>query len=115
MTAAQAREWLEVYPELGKIATTTSEGIIEMNAEEVDAFIEGKDAELDSSIDTQIAELESEKAALEQELEMRKTDLEMAQTISTGKLKLEGASAEYLANMRTNLTEYFMELGASEV
>jgi hypothetical protein len=35
LTAKQAREWLEIYPELGEIAETTEDGLIEMNADRV--------------------------------------------------------------------------------
>jgi hypothetical protein len=64
MTAAQAREWLEFYPELSEYATTTNEGLIAMDAEKLDAFIANNDAELDSMIDTKIQELEAQKAVL---------------------------------------------------
>jgi hypothetical protein len=38
MTAAQAREWLEFYPELGEIAEVTTDGLIAMDIDKVNTF-----------------------------------------------------------------------------
>lgn len=115
MTAKQAREWLEFYPELGEIAETTNDGMISMDAARVEQFLANNDAELDSAIDTKITELEAEKEALQAELEMKSADLAAAQALAEGKREIEGTSAEYLTTMRTNLTDYFLELGMDEV
>lgn len=115
MTASQAREWLEFYPELGKIAEVTSDGLISMNAAEVDAFIAGKDQELDANIETKIAELEAQKAVLQEDLKTKKLELEAAEKLAQGKVELENVSAQYLTELRGNLTQYFMDLGMDEV
>ena len=115
LTAKQAREWLEVYPELGEIAETTEDGLIEMNADRVKAFLEGNETELDSTIDTKIAELEAQKATLQAELELREIDFKAAQAFAQGELELEGVSAEYLTQLRSNLTQYYMDLGMDQV
>ena len=115
MTAKQAKEWLKFYPELGAIAETTEDGLIQLNQEKVNAFIDGNEIQLDSSIDTQIKELEAQKASIQAEIELRKIDLEAAQTFADGELKIEGVSAEYLTEMRKNLTNYYIELGYDEI
>lgn len=115
LTAKQAREWLEVYPELGEIAETTEDGLIEMNADRVKAFLEGNETELDSTIDTKIAELEAQKATLQAELELREIDFKAAQAFAQGEMQLEGVSAEYLTQLRANLTQYYMDLGMDQV
>ena len=114
MTATQAREWLEFYPELGEIAQVTTDGLISMNADEVDAFIAGKDDELDKSVDVKIKELEAQKAVLESDLETKKIELEAAEKLAQGKLDLEDVSAQYLVELRGNLTDYFIGLGLDE-
>ena len=115
LTAKQAREWLEFYPELGAIAETTEDGLIEMNADRVKAFLDGNETELDSTIDTKIAELEAQKATLQAELELREIDFKAAQAFAQGELQLEGVSAEYLTQLRSNLTQYYMDLGMDQV
>lgn len=114
MTAEQLREWCKVYPELGSLAKTTNEGIIEMNAAEVDAFIEGKETELAADVDTKIAELEAQKEVLQADLETKQKELEAAELLAEGKLNLEDVSAQYLVDLRGNLTQYFMDLGLDE-
>ena len=114
MTAAQARQWLEFYPELGEIAETTTDGMISMDAAKVDAFMENNDMQLDSAIDTQIAELEAQKSALEAELEAKMLELEAAEKLKQGEMDLENVSAQYLVNLRKNLTDYYIGLGYDE-
>jgi phenylalanyl-tRNA synthetase alpha subunit len=100
---------------LGAIAETTTDGLISLNAAEVEAFISGKEEELNTSIDTKISELEAEKAALQTELDLKQKDLEAAQALAEGKLELENVSAQYLTDLRKNLTQYFLDLGMDEV
>ena len=114
MTAAQAREWLEFYPELGEIAEVTTDGLIAMDAAKVDAFLDGKEAELDGSVQSEIKKLKVQRESLSAELELRKADLKSAKALAQGKLDLENASAQYLTELRTNLTQYFIDLGLDE-
>lgn len=115
MTAAQAKEWLKFYPELGAIAKTTNEGIIKMDAAQVDAFIKGKEDSTNASIEAKIQELEAEKSVLEEELTLKQKDLEAAKALAEGKMLLEDTSAQYLTDLRANLTKYFIDLGLDEV
>jgi hypothetical protein len=41
LTAAQAREWMEVYPDLFKQAEVTSDGLISLDQSVVDEYING--------------------------------------------------------------------------
>ena len=115
MTAAQAREWLEFYPELGAIAEVTTDGLISMDVDKVNNFLNGKEAELDGSVQTEIEKLKVEREGLQAELEIRKADLKSAEALAQGKLDLEDTSAEYLTTLRSNLTQYYMDLGLDEV
>lgn len=115
LTAAQARKWLEFYPELGAIAETTNEGIIQMDAARVDAFIKGKDAEIDNSIEAKIIELDAQKTVLEEDLKLKQKDAEAAKALLEGKMNNEEVSAKYLVNLRKNLTDYFIDSGLDEV
>jgi hypothetical protein len=53
-----------------------------MNADRVQAFLDGNETELDSTIETKIAELEAKKASLEAELKLREIDFEAAQAFA---------------------------------
>ena len=114
MTAKQAREWLQFYPELADIAETTDEGLIELDQTKVDAFIQGREAEVEATIQAQIDELEAQKTALDAELVLREADLKAAEAFANGEVTLENTSAEFLVEMRKNLTDYYIEAGNTE-
>jgi hypothetical protein len=59
LTASQAKEWMEVYPDLFAQAKVTSDGIIELDKTVVDNYIDGQDAALDAGIEAQITMLEA--------------------------------------------------------
>jgi hypothetical protein len=52
---------------------------------------------------------------MEAKLQMAEADLEAATANAQGKANLEHTSAEYLANLRKGLTQYYMDLGLDEV
>ena len=114
MTAAQAREWLEVYPELGAIAKETTDGMIALNAAEVDSFIAGKDTELDAAIDTEIEQLKIQLESLEADLEIKDKEIAAAEALAQGELKLEDVSAQYLVALKDSLTQHFIDKGYEE-
>lgn len=114
LTAAQAREWMEVYPDLFKQAEVTSDGLISLDQNVVDEYINGQNAEVDATVDAKIQELEAERTAMEAKLQMAEADLEAAAANAQGKAALEGTSAEYLANLRKGLVQYYMDLGLDE-
>ena len=115
LTAAQAREWMEVYPELFSQATTTSDGLIQLDQSVVDEYINGQEAEVDATADAKIEQLKAERTAMEAKLKLVEADLEAAYNNYTGQEELANVSAEYLADTRKNLTQYYMDLGMDEV
>ena len=114
-TAAQAREWMQVYPELFQNAEVTTDGLLSLNGDYVEEFIEGQEASTDAAIDANIVQLESRISELEAEKAAYEADLELAESNAVGKEQLESASAEYLAETRDALTQYYMDLGLDEV
>lgn len=114
LTANQAREWAEVYPEIFAEAETTTDGMISLTEEDVEAFKKAQETKRDENIDTEIASIESQERELEAKIEAIDADIALAEANATGKADLEKASAEYLAETRSKLTDYFIECGLDE-
>lgn len=114
MTAAQAREWMEVYPELFSQADITTDGLISLNKDYVDTFIDGQEQSTDAAIEANIQQLEARLHELEGERAACIADLELAEGNARGKEALAAASSEYLADTRAALVQYYMDLGYDE-
>ena len=115
LTAAQAKEWMQVYPELFAEAGHTTDGLITLNADYVNDFINGQEASADAAIQTNIEMLESRLSELEGEKAAYEADLELAKSNAVGKEELATASKEYLAETRDKLTQYYIDCGMDEV
>ena len=115
LTAAQAKEWMQVYPELFAEAGHTTDGLITLNANYVNDFIDGQEASADAAIQTNIDMLESRLNELEGERAAYAADLELAKSNAVGKEKLATASKEYLAETRDKLTQYYIDCGMDEM
>ena len=115
LTAAQAREWMEVYPDLFKQAEVTSDGLISLDQSVVDNYISGQEGEVEATVDAKIAQLEAERETMEAKLKLAEADLEACYNNYKGQEDLANVSAEYLADQRKNLTQYYMDLGMDEV
>lgn len=115
LTAAQAKDWMKVYPDLFETATVTSEGLISLNGEVVDDYIQGQQDSTDAAIDANITQLESRISQLEAEKEASLIELELAKAMAEGKMELEGATKEYLAETRGALVQHYIECGMDEV
>lgn len=115
LTAAQAKEWMQVYPELFAEAGHTTDGLITLNSAYVNDFIDGQEASADAAIQTNIEMLESRLSELEGEKAAYEADLELAKSNAVGKEELATASKEYLAETRDKLTQYYIDCGMDEI
>ena len=115
LTAAQAKEWMQVYPELFANADVTTDGLISLNQDYVNEFIGGQEASTDAAIDANIQQLESRISELEAEKEAYEADLELAESNAVGKEQLANASTEFLAEQRERLVDYYINSGLDEV
>lgn len=115
LTAAQAKEWMQVYPDLFANAEVTTDGLISLNGDYVDEFIGGQEASTDAAIEANIEQLESRLSELEAEKAAYEADLELAESNAVGKEQLANASKEYLAETRDKLTQYYIDQGMDEV
>lgn len=114
LTAEQARSWVSVYPELMKNATVTSEGIVQLNADQVNEFIKGKEAELMAEGEAEIAKLEITRAGLVAKKEKAVAELELANAVARGEVDIETALTQTIAGAEQQLTDYLMQLGMEE-
>ena len=115
LTAEQAREWTNVYPDILKNATVTKEGIVQLNAEEADAFIKAREAELIAAGEAEIAELEMEKAGLEAKKARAEAEIELANAVANGEVELTAEQFAWKVNASNALTEALINNGISEV
>ena len=115
LTAAQAREWMEVYPDLFKQAEIADNGIISLDQSVVDNYISGQEEQTEANIDAKITQLEAERQSMEAKMALTEADLEAAYANYRGQEQLAEVSAEYLADQRKSLTQYYMDLGMDEV
>ena len=105
LTAEQAQAWAEVYPELLSNAEVTAEGMIQLNASEVDNFIAGKEAEMIASGESEIAILEMKKAALEAEKAKVQAEVDLAIAAATAETETEKEAALMKLEYGNALTE----------
>lgn len=115
LTAAQAKDWMQMYPELFAEAEVTNDGLISLNQAQVDSYVKSQDEQVDANIDANIEKLQLRISELESEKEAYLADIELAKANAFGKEQLETASAEYLAETRDKLTQYYIDSGLDEV
>lgn len=109
LTAQQARSWANVYPELLESAHITKEGIVQLNAEQVNDFIKGKEAELIANGEAEIAKLEADKKVLEAKKAKTQAELDLAIAAATAESDIERDVALYKIQLGNELTEIFIQ------
>lgn len=115
LTAEQALEWANVYPEILANAEVAANGTIELNAAEVNSFIEGKEVELMTSGEAEIARLEMEKAGLEAAKARAEAEIELANAVANGETEITADQFEWKINASNILTDALIQNGISEV
>lgn len=115
LTAAQAKKWMALYPELFSTAKKTSDGLISLSEEQYDAFVETEKGKRDSTIETYIAEAKARLAQIPAEKEALQIRLAIFESLAKGKINLEKASAEDLVAVRSALTQFYIDSGLDEV
>lgn len=114
LTAAQARQWMEVYPELFNEASITTDGLISLDEKYVKDFIDGKEEMSDASIQQKIDDLDAEAARLIGEKESLQKEFDAVKAAKEGEMKLEQLSGEQISDLRTRLAKYYIDLGYDE-
>lgn len=110
----EIRDWADVYPELFKQARVTADGLMEIDQEVVDKFIEGKKKQVDKNAEAKIEiwELDLE------DLKQTKTNLEAEQTALTnaanGKIDIATLENEQKASLVQQYTQYQIDKGVEE-
>lgn len=114
ISAAKAREFAAVYPEILENATVAANGEIQLDADVVNTFLQGKRAELDAQIESQIAQLEADKAVLEAKKEAAQAQLDIAQNIGEGEGEIANELAEYRINAGNAVAQAMIDAGIDE-
>lgn len=114
MTAAQAKDWMQVYPDLFKNATVTTDGLISLDEAYVNDFIDGKEVMSDASIEQKLLDLEAEEARLLAEKESLQAEFDAVKAVKEGEMNAEQLSAEQLSDLHSRLTQYYIDLGYDE-
>lgn len=114
LTAAQAKEWMQVYPDLFEQAQVTTDGIIQLDASQTEFYLDNLEEKRKADIEDMLEDLDREEQMLLVRREAAQADMEIAEANLTGKENLEGASADYLIQTRRNLIQYYMDLGLDE-
>lgn len=114
ITAAQGKEWMQMYPELFQNAQVTTDGLIELSEADYEAFKESQEGQRQAAIQADIDQIRSRLAELDAEEEAARAELELITAVEQGKLDLDTASAEALANTRAQLTQFYIDSGYDE-
>ncbi len=114
LSAEEARKFGEVYPEILNMGQITSDGLISLNADEAQAFIDAKEAEAEASSNQQIKELEGRRAVLQGLLAAAQAELQSVQESAKANLSIEEAKNKAQAAGQEELTKYMIGLGIDE-
>lgn len=114
ISAEKAREFAAVYPELLEGATTSANGQIQLNADIVNSFLDGKEAELKGNVEAEIAKLEAEKAVLTAKMESAQAQLDLAQNIGEGEGQIAKDLAEYRITAGNAVAQAMIDAGMDE-
>lgn len=108
------RDWMEIYPDLFKEATVTNEGLIALDQDKVDSYIDGKQDEIKSNADAKIEQWELEKQDLEVTRAKLIAEQEAITAAEQGKIDVSKMSNEQIAQMAQELTQYQIDNGVDE-
>lgn len=94
ITAAKAREFAEVYPEILNEATVSSNGQITLNEAVVNSFLEGKEAEIRGAAQAEAEKLKAKQALLQAELAVVEEQIAAAESGDEAKVESANESAQ---------------------
>lgn len=114
-TAAQARKWMELYPDLFASAKVTTDGLIQLDQSKYQAYIANRQGELDAAIDAEIATLEVEKQSLLREQEQLQNQNEYYAQMLINKSAMENATAQQIIDVHDGIKEHYIQNGYDEV
>lgn len=111
ISAAKAREFAAVYPEILASATAASNGQITLNSGVVNAFLGGKKAELDAEIQTEIDKLKAHRESLIAYRDFIKTQIEGVKAGTIAEADAVYAVEKYKVDLYNDSLEQFTDNG----
>lgn len=114
LTADEARRFSEVFPEILAQGEVTSDGLIQLNKDQVDNFITNKQAELQADQETLIIELENKKASLQAQKGLAQAELDLLAAQKQAEIDGTNQTNEALSEAEKNFVQYLVDLGVEE-
>lgn len=113
LTSQQARKYAEIFPEILSLGTVNSEGLIELNEEVANSFIEAKEKEVEADREAKIIELENQKIAIEGEIEEAQARLQLLEDASNGEIDAKNQLMAALAEDDDNYAQHQSDINTA--
>ena len=114
LSAEEARHFAEIFPEILSMGEITGDGLLQLNEDQANAFIAGKQEMENKDTQQRIQELENAKNTLVGLKIKAETELEIAQQVANGEMTMEEGATLATSEVRKNLTQYLIDLGMGE-
>lgn len=114
LSAEEARHFADIFPEILSMGQTTGDGLLQLNEDQANAFITGKQEMANMDTEQRILELENAKNTLGGLKIKAETELEIAQQVANGEMTMEEGAALAASETKKNLTQYLIDLGMDE-
>ena len=114
ISAAKAREFAAVYPEILQGAQVAADGQITLNADVVNSFLSGKREELNATIDAEIAKIDAEIASLDAKQQLAQAQLDLAKSVAEGNIQMDAQEMVAKINNSNALVQMLIDNGMDE-
>lgn len=114
LSAEEARHFADIFPEILSMGQVTGDGLLQLNEDQANAFITGKQEMANMDTEQRIQELENAKNTLVGVKIKAETELEIAQQVANGEMTMEEGAALATSETKKNLTQYLIDLGMDE-
>ena len=112
---SDAQKYLEIYPEMLANAVPAGDGMIQLNEDVVNSFIEGKKAEIEADGEARIQELQNANAVLESKIAYEQAKIQIAQEALNSVSTMDDAEAVNKINNLQGTLDASIQAGNDEL
>lgn len=112
---SDAQKYLEIYPEMLANAVPAGDGMIQLNEDVVNSFIEGKKAEIEADGEARIQELQNANAVLESKIAYEQAKIQIAQEALNSVSTMDDAEAVNKINNLQDTLDASLQAGNDEL